>query len=90
MTRSAASLAFPLLIVLLVPLRRLLLPRVLGAAEVDSIDPPDWGRGAQAAAVAAEEAQEAQEEEAAAQAMAAHAVAGKEAATAAAADMVEA
>ena len=45
-TRSAASLAFPLAIVALVPLRTTLLPRLFGDAAICALDPPDWGASA--------------------------------------------
>jgi len=42
---SPAALAFPIVILLLVPLRRSLLPYLLGAKEMEASDPSDWSAG---------------------------------------------
>jgi hypothetical protein len=42
-THSPAALAFPLLILALIPLRRHALPRILGAEALAALDPEDWG-----------------------------------------------
>jgi hypothetical protein len=50
LTRTPAGLAFPVAILLLLPLRRALLPRLLGAAEVEAEDPHGaWAGGGAAA-----------------------------------------
>jgi hypothetical protein len=45
---SPAALAFPIVILLLVPIRRSLLPRLLGTKEMEKCDPSDWGVGEKA------------------------------------------
>jgi len=60
-TRSAAALAFPLAILLLVPLRRFALPRLFGRELIDALDPPDWGLASATAAAAQAAADEAKE-----------------------------
>jgi hypothetical protein len=42
---SPAALAFPIIILLLVPIRRSVLPRLLGQEEMEKCDPSDWGVG---------------------------------------------
>ena len=42
---SPAALAFPIVILLLVPLRRSLLPYLLGTKEMEASDPSDWSAG---------------------------------------------
>jgi hypothetical protein len=59
LTRTPAGLAFPVAIMLLLPLRSVLLPRLLGAAEVEAEDP----RGAWAGALRAEEEEAGKEAE---------------------------
>jgi hypothetical protein len=53
LTHTPAGLAFPAAILLLVPLRAALLPRLLGAAEVEAEDPQGAWAGAAAGGLAA-------------------------------------